>query len=64
MGLVSTGAGLGSMVVPWLLALVSQLTSLQTGFLFLDVFLLICLGLMGLGFKGFRMAHSHDMIQR
>jgi FHS family glucose/mannose:H+ symporter-like MFS transporter len=57
MGLVSTGAGLGSMVVPWLLALVSQLTSLQTGFFFLDVFLLICLGLMGLGFRGFRMAN-------
>jgi len=26
--------------------------------------LLICLGLMGLGFKGFRMAHSHAMIQQ
>jgi hypothetical protein len=32
------------MTVPWLLALVSQLTSLQTGFLFIDVFVLICLG--------------------
>ncbi len=64
MGLVSTGAGLGSMVVPWLLALVSQLTSLQTGFFFLDVFLLICLGLMGLGFKGFRMAQTQAMTHR
>jgi len=64
MGLVSTGAGLGSMVVPWLLALVSQLTSLQTGFFFLDVFLLICLGLMGLGFRGFRLAQSQAMTQR
>jgi len=58
MGLMSTGAGLGSMTVPWLLALVSQLTSLQTGFLFLDVFVLICLGLMGLGFKGFTVAQT------
>jgi fucose permease len=57
MGLVATGAGLGAMAVPWLLALVSQLTSLQTGFLFLNLFVLICLGLMGLGFKGFRMAN-------
>jgi fucose permease len=64
MGLISTGAGLGSMTVPWLLALVSQLTSLQTGFFFLDVFVLICLGLMGLGFKGFKMAQSHAMIHR
>ena len=62
MGLVSTGAGLGSMVVPWLLALVSQLTSLQIGFLFLDVFVLICLGLMGLGFKGFKMAQRQATI--
>jgi fucose permease len=64
MGLVSTGGGLGAMCVPWLLALVSQLTSLQTGFLFLDVFVLICLGLMGLGFKGFKMAYSQVMTQR
>ena len=64
MGLVSTGAGLGSMVVPWLLALVSQLTSLQTGFFFLDVFVLICLGLMGLGFKGFRMAQTQAITHR
>jgi len=64
MGLVSTGAGLGAMSVPWLLALVSQLTSLQTGFLFLDVFVLICLELMGLGFKGFRMAQTQAMTQR
>jgi len=64
MGLVATGAGLGAMSVPWLLALVSQLTSLQTGFLFLDVFVLICLGLMGLGFKGFRMAQTQAMTQR
>jgi fucose permease len=64
MGLFSTGAGLGAMSVPWLLALVSQLTSLQTGFLFLDVFVLICLGLMGLGFKGFRMAQTQAMTQR
>ena len=64
MGLMSTGAGLGSMTVPWLLALVSQLTSLQTGFLFLDVFVLICLGLMGLGFKGFRVAQTQAMTHR
>ncbi len=61
MGLMSTGAGLGSMTVPWLLALVSQLTSLQTGFLFLDVFLLICLGLMTLGSKGFRTGQLQAM---
>ena len=64
MGLISTGAGLGSMVVPWLLALVSQLTSLQTGFFFLDVFLLVCLGLMALGSKDFRTDQPYAMTQR
>jgi len=64
MGLVATGAGLGAMAIPWLLALVSQLTSLQIGFFFLDVFVLICLGLMALGYRDFRTGQLQAMNQR
>jgi fucose permease len=56
MGFVATGAGLGAMSVPWLMALVSQLTSLQTGFFFLEIFLISCLVLMGSHLRYFRAA--------
>jgi MFS family permease len=39
MGLLATGGGLGSVVVPWFMSLVSQVTTLQTGFLSLEVFI-------------------------
>lgn len=47
MGILATGAGLGSVVVPWLMSLVSQLTTLKTGFLSFNFFLVIALFLMG-----------------
>jgi FHS family glucose/mannose:H+ symporter-like MFS transporter len=47
MGILATGAGLGSVVVPWLMSLVSQLTTLKTGFLSLNFFIVIALLLMG-----------------
>jgi fucose permease len=56
MGFVATGVGLGAMSVPWLMALVSQLTSLQTGFLFLEIFVASCLVLMGSHLKHFKAA--------
>jgi fucose permease len=56
MGFVATGAGLGSMSIPWLMALVSQLTSLQTGFLFLEIFAVSCLVLMGSHLRHFKAA--------
>ena len=56
MGFVATGAGLGAMSVPWLLALVSQLTSLQTGFYFLEIFVVSCLVLMGSHLRHFKAA--------
>jgi fucose permease len=56
MGFVATGAGLGAMSVPWLLALVSQLTSLQIGFYFLEIFVVSCLVLMGSHLRHFKAA--------
>jgi MFS transporter, FHS family, glucose/mannose:H+ symporter len=47
LGLMATGAGLGGMVVPWLMSLVSQMTTLQTGFLFAEVFVMSGFILMG-----------------
>ncbi len=55
-GIVATGAGLGAMSAPWMLALVSQLTNLQTGFFFLEIFVVICLVLMGTQFRHLRPA--------
>jgi fucose permease len=56
MGLVATGTGLGSMSVPWLMALVSQMTSLQTGYYFLEIFVVSSLVLMGSHLKHFKAA--------
>ncbi len=53
-GIVATGAGLGAMSVPWLMAVVSQSTSLQTGFYFLDLFVVACLALMATHLKHFK----------
>ena len=51
MGLLATGGGLGSVVVPWLMSLVSQVTTLQAGFLSLEVFVVAALVLMGAQFR-------------
>lgn len=48
MGLIATGAGLGGVVVPWLMSLVSQMTTLQTGFLFAEIFVMSGFTLMGI----------------
>ncbi len=54
LGIIATGAGLGSMVVPWLMSLVSQITTLQTGFLSFEIFVIICLLLLSVNFKSLK----------
>ena len=56
MGMIATGAGLGSMVVPWLMSLVSQEVNLLTGFLFFEFFVIACLILMAINYKGLKLA--------
>jgi MFS transporter, FHS family, glucose/mannose:H+ symporter len=58
MGMIATGAGLGAMVVPWLMSLVSQVTTLQIGFLSFEIFVMTSLILMGLNFKSMILAKS------
>jgi fucose permease len=58
MGMIATGAGLGAMVVPWLMSLVSQVTTLQIGFLSFEIFVMTSLILMGLNFKSLILAKS------
>jgi len=60
MGMIATGAGLGSMVVPWLMSLVSQEVNLLTGFLFFEVFVITCLILMAINFKGLKLAGKEN----
>lgn len=47
MGILATGGGLGSVVVPWLMSLVSQMTTLTSGFLSFEIFVILCIFLMG-----------------
>lgn len=56
--MIATGAGLGAMVVPWLMSLVSQVTTLQIGFLSFEIFVMNSLILMGLNFKSLILAKS------
>ena len=46
LGLIATGTGLGSMVIAWLISLVSQLAGLHAGFAFLELAYLLCVALM------------------
>jgi fucose permease len=46
LGLIATGTGLGSMVIAWLISLVSQLAGLRVGFAFLEIACLLCVALM------------------
>jgi FHS family glucose/mannose:H+ symporter-like MFS transporter len=48
MGTMATGAGLGAILIPWLMSFVSQVTNLTLGFLFLEFFVIFCLGVMGI----------------
>lgn len=43
MGILATGAGLGSVVIPWLMSLIAQLTDLKAGFLSFEAFVAVCL---------------------
>jgi FHS family glucose/mannose:H+ symporter-like MFS transporter len=54
MGILATGAGLGSIIIPWLMSLIAQLTDLRAGFLSFEVFVAFCLFLMGLRFRSLR----------
>ena len=54
MGILATGAGLGSIVLPWLMSLISQLTNLKTGFLSFEVYVVCCVVLMGMQFHHLR----------
>jgi fucose permease len=58
MGMIATGAGLGSMIVPWLMSLVSQVVNLRVGFLSFEIFVITCLILMGINFKSLKLAGS------
>lgn len=58
MGMIATGAGLGATVVPWLMSFISQITTLRTGFLSLEIFVVICLILMGTHFKKLKLAET------
>jgi len=46
MGILATGGGLGSIVIPWLMSLIAQLTDLTAGFLSFEIFIFFCLMLM------------------
>jgi len=54
MGILATGAGLGSVVVPWLMSLVSQMTTLNSGFLSFEIFVILCILLMGIQVKNLK----------
>jgi fucose permease len=54
MGILATGGGLGSVVVPWLMSLVSQMTTLNSGFLSFEIFVILCIFLMGIQVKNLK----------
>lgn len=54
MGILATGSGLGSAVIPWLISLISQFTDLKVGFLINEIFVAFCIVLMGMQFKSLR----------
>lgn len=54
MGILATGGGLGSVVVPWLMSLVSQMTTLTSGFLSFEIFVILCIFLMGIQMKNLK----------
>ncbi len=59
MGLIATGAGLGAMVVPWLMSAVAQATNLQVGFLFFEIPIMICLTLIATNFRRLKASHPY-----
>jgi FHS family glucose/mannose:H+ symporter-like MFS transporter len=61
MGLIATAAGLGSTVIPWLMSLVSQLSTLRHGFLLFEVALAISLIITCFNFR--RLKRSADVLK-
>jgi fucose permease len=58
MGLIATGSGIGAMAIPWFMSFISQVTTLQTGFLSFEIFVGTCLLLMSLRLRGLRLVRS------
>jgi fucose permease len=58
MGLIATGSGIGAMAIPWFMSFISQITTLQMGFLSFEIFVGTCLLLMSLRFRGLRLVRS------
>jgi fucose permease len=58
MGLIATGSGIGAMAIPWFMSFISQVTTLQTGFLSFEIFVGTCLLLMSLRLRGLRLVSS------
>ncbi len=54
MGILATGAGFGSILIPWVMSLVSQLVGLQAGFLSFEVFVGLCIALMAIQLRHLR----------
>ncbi len=54
MGILATGAGIGSVIIPWLMSLISQLIGLKAGFFSFEVFVALCIGLMGIQLRHLR----------
>lgn len=54
MGVLATGGGLGSVIVPWLMSLVSQMTTLTIGFLSFEIFVILSIFLMGIQAKNLK----------
>ncbi len=54
MGLIATGSGLGSMTVPWIMSLISQIGNLTIGFLSFEIYVVSCFILMSFYLKGAR----------
>ena len=61
MGLIATGGGLGAMFVPWLMSLISQMTTLQTGFLSFEIFVILSLTLISMNFKSLMIARRQAL---
>ena len=48
MGILATGAGFGSILIPWIMSFISQRIGLQTGFLTFEVFVGLSIALMAI----------------
>ena len=62
MGLIATGAGLGAMVVPWLMSAVAQAFNLQVGFLFFEIPVLTCLTLIAANFRRLKASGKSSLL--